>query len=123
MAPMLYQRLLYAIKSRLDPECTNHPGPRRSTGVSKPGWTGALPANVTRSKVKERSDVEVRGLRLSTRFDFKCTNIIAQQRDLLRDSRRGVKAQSHYDAGGAPLRDPGSTGNNRDGTGTTGTAP
>ncbi|KAH3841892.1 hypothetical protein DPMN_115374 [Dreissena polymorpha] len=24
-----------------------------------------------------------------------------------------VKAQSHYDAGGAPLRDPGSTGMNR----------
>ncbi|KAH3856062.1 hypothetical protein DPMN_098642 [Dreissena polymorpha] len=28
-----------------------------------------------------------------------------------------VKAQSHYDAGGAPLRDPGSTGMNRGSTG------
>ncbi|KAH3818572.1 hypothetical protein DPMN_120293 [Dreissena polymorpha] len=28
-----------------------------------------------------------------------------------------VKAQSHYDAGGAPLRDPGSTGLNRGSTG------
>ncbi|KAH3840717.1 hypothetical protein DPMN_114173 [Dreissena polymorpha] len=28
-----------------------------------------------------------------------------------------VKAQSHYDAGGAPMRDPGSTGMNRGSTG------
>ncbi|KAH3779721.1 hypothetical protein DPMN_157549 [Dreissena polymorpha] len=28
-----------------------------------------------------------------------------------------VKAQSHYDAGGAPLRDPGSTGRSRGSTG------
>ncbi|KAH3749060.1 hypothetical protein DPMN_183550 [Dreissena polymorpha] len=28
-----------------------------------------------------------------------------------------VKAQSHYDAGGAPVRDPGSTGMNRGSTG------
>ncbi|KAH3895116.1 hypothetical protein DPMN_019276 [Dreissena polymorpha] len=29
----------------------------------------------------------------------------------------GLKAHSHYDAGGAPVRDPGSTGMNRGSTG------